>query len=386
MTSGSHPFVTGATGFVGSHFVLRLLQAGARVTALARGSSAAHARSRLCAAVEAAADAYTDPGPLRPSVPFGSLDVVLGDITRSRCGVGQAELASLRGHVDELWHLAACLKYEDEHRDEIIQHNVDGTAHALELARALGVRRFVYFSTAYTSGSREGLIAEAPVPADTQHNNYYESSKATAERLVAQECQAAAIEWQILRPSIVVGPAATHRTGGSSTGFYGFIREVRRLRSTLASDDRTITIRGDAATPLNLVPVDVVVADMLAARSGSHRSKAHHHLTCPAPLPVGEVIRCICETLGLRPFRMVPDHQPTSRLERVIDQRLDFYRSYFRAAKSFERTLPNPPTLTLADIAAFTREALAEPGAAAARREAADPRPARVDPCGPAVP
>lgn len=371
MPTRSSLFVTGGTGFVGSHFLHRVLEQGGHVTALARGDGASHARARLVAAASAAASAYDEPLAPYP----GTLHAVHGDITAPVCGLEPAEIGRLRGRIHEVWHLAACLKYEDEHKDEIQRHNVDGTAHALDLAEALGVRRFVYFSTAYTAGAREGLIEEGPVPPGTRHNNCYEATKAFAEAMVARRCDAATIDWRVLRPSIVIGPRSTHRTGGSSTGFYGFIREVLRLREGLAGQDRLVTLTGEPTLPLDLVPVDSVVADMIAAWQGSLWNQRFRHLTAPDALALGEIIRVICETIGIRPLQLDPHHQPTSRLERLIDDRLDFYRSYFRTPKTFARSLPRPPALEPADIVRYTQAFVAEQAPARGHDLRAAPRP-----------
>jgi nucleoside-diphosphate-sugar epimerase len=356
MTSHRTVLITGGTGFLGSHFIYRVLQAGGRVVAITRGEDPQTARQRLISTLEAAAASYDEA--FDAAAAASTLDVVPGDITLSRAGLDDDTIARWQGRVHELWHGAASLKFEDELRDEIRAHNLGGTAHTLELAAALGVERFVHVSTAYTSGLREGRIPEAPVPEGTRHNNHYEATKAEAERLVAARCEASRIDWRVLRPSIVIGPSSTHRTGGSSTGLYGFVREVLRLRRALADDSQSITLSGDGELLIDLVPVDSVVADMLALwRDGSWQQR-FHHLTHPEPLVLGEVIRCICQTVGVQPFRLVPGYVPQSSLERLIDRKLVFYRSYFHHPKRFERSLPAPPPISLVDIQRYVEQSL----------------------------
>jgi dihydroflavonol-4-reductase len=110
-------FVTGATGFLGSHLVEQLVHAGFRVTALHRASSNV-ARLR-------------------------NLPVTLAQGSLTRADLTQL----IPKDCDALFHVAANLSFWSGDRDEQTRVNVDGTRHVVDAALARGVKRFVHTSS-----------------------------------------------------------------------------------------------------------------------------------------------------------------------------------------------------------------------------------------------
>jgi NADH dehydrogenase len=147
--------VTGATGFVGRSVVAQLLEAGNRVTALARD-------------------------PARASGLFGDgVAVLRGDVLDSD------SLAAACTGVDAIIHLAAVIR-ESGHAQTFSRVNVDGTRNVLNAAAASGVGRVMYASTV-------GAV-------DDPHLHYMRS-RWLAERLV----QDSGIPFSILRFSVAFG-------------------------------------------------------------------------------------------------------------------------------------------------------------------------------------
>lgn len=324
--------LTGATGFVGSHFLLRWLQQGEHVLALARADSHAAATERVAQALHGAASSLAVP----PAFPRAQ--ALAADLDQVGCGLSASALGSLRNHgASELWHFAASLQYEERQRAAIFKTNVEGTRHALNLAHSLGCTWFVHVSTAYTAGRRRGVIPELLPPRDVEFNNCYEASKAEAEHLVAELCAERGMRYAILRPSIVVGPHCSKSTGGSSTGLYGFAREMLRARGPLSALAKPLRIRGEPDTPLNLLPVDWFVDDVAElVRGGVHESGVYHHtLDCsPTIQQVGEVL---ADLLGLPGFSIATSHAADSPLEQLLARRTAFYATYLSDGKTFQR-------------------------------------------------
>ncbi|MGH6932369.1 MAG: NAD-dependent epimerase/dehydratase family protein [Dongiaceae bacterium] len=164
--------ITGATGFVGSHAVRRLIEAGWRVRLLSR---------RL---------------PIHPNLPDASLEVVIGDLDDPRA------LRSLVRDADAVVHVAGLIKGRT--RAEIFETNVTGTQRLAEIATSQQTKpRFVLISS---------IAAREPSLSD------YAASKNAGESALA--ANAADMSWTILRPPAVYGP------GDRET--LGFFRLVQR--------------------------------------------------------------------------------------------------------------------------------------------------------------
>lgn len=169
-------FLTGATGFVGSHVARCYADAGAELRLLTRSSSNLSAIEGMAA------------------------EVVVGDLR---------EPQSLRTAVagcDAVVHVAA--DYRLWVRDPKSMHaaNVDGTRELLRIAREEGVRRFVYTSSVATMGFRkDGTIVDenSPVSIDDMIGDY-KRSKFLGE-LEAIKAARAGQEVIILNPTTPIG-------------------------------------------------------------------------------------------------------------------------------------------------------------------------------------
>lgn len=349
--------VTGATGFLGSHFIYSHRNTDTSLYCLVRGKEGMTVLERVWDALRTAAESYRHV--LDPYDFAQRLHSFSGDLQKSTCGVSPTELNRLRKEgIDEFWHFASSLNFEDHKKALIHAVNIEGLQAALELARHVGVKTFIYVSTAYTVGSRPGPVEETLHPTDRTFNNYYENSKCQAEHLAMNVCRAHAIECCIIRPSIVVGPRATLRPGGSDSGLYGFVREVFRIRDILERTESGIDLLGDPDTSLNLVPVDDVVADMHDLIDRGLPAGVYHSTSDFAPT-IRDTLRVVSEVIRCKPVgvRAELDMQARSPIERVMDKRTVFYNGYLRNDKSFRRVLRNQPRgVTVAELVGYVTE------------------------------
>jgi nucleoside-diphosphate-sugar epimerase len=193
-----------------------------------------------------------------------------------------------------------------------------------------------------------------------EYNNAYEESKAQAERVVRSTCEAYKLEYRILRPSIVIGPSTTKRAGGSTTGLYGFLRELRKARSFLHRDGLDLAVPADPATKINLIPVNAVVGEMLRLHQEGFGEQVYHHLVNPRPPTAQQMMEVTCDIAEINRVRLVPDHEPVSPIERLLARRFEFYNSYWRDPKEFEcRNLPDA-LVSVPDLELYMREAIRE--------------------------
>ncbi|HKZ74253.1 MAG TPA: NAD-dependent epimerase/dehydratase family protein [Steroidobacteraceae bacterium] len=170
---------SGASGFIGSHFVERALADGHQVVGLYRAESAANCR--LLAQLHS----------LGAKLRIGDLLDV------------QSLREALVG-VDVVCHFAAAFN-ESAADDGIYQRaNVTGTANLAGVAAELGIRRFVHCSTAGIYGRRADGILDEESP--MQPWNAYERSKLDAESALRRIARSTRMEYVILRPAVVYGP------------------------------------------------------------------------------------------------------------------------------------------------------------------------------------
>jgi nucleoside-diphosphate-sugar epimerase/pimeloyl-ACP methyl ester carboxylesterase len=349
-----HILVTGATGFVGGHYLhWRSLGAG-RFFAVVRGRTAEDGRVRLAAAMERYAASY--------GLPFDRrrweerVTALRGDITREALGLSSEDQGLLQQvGIDEVWHFASSLRFAEREREEVEAHNLGGSRHALELAKALGASRFVYISTAFSSGNVQGLVPEALHNPSNQFMNLYEETKCRAEHQVMEFCQANGMAVSILRPSIVLGPVMTHRSGGSTTGLYAMLSLMYRLRRTL-SGSQNIVLQGDPNLPLNAVSIDQVVRDMLYLERRGFAGGPIYHMTAPVALTQQELVDAVAEPLQVPPFKVVRDRgRAPSPSEEVIEQYVASYGANHLNERHFVRSLPTHAGITRDDFDAYVR-------------------------------
>ncbi len=333
--SRSH-LLTGATGFVGGALALELLRrTDAELHCLVRPRAAYHdIQGRLEQSLIVAARLYGQ-ADLIPEIRH-RCQALPGDILEPHAGMSHIR------RVDEVWHIAASLKFDAKHRDEIWSHNVDGTAHILDVARAARCEVFNYISTAYVAGQRQGLILEALPPYETPTNNAYEASKIVAEHRVAQS----KLYTRIFRPSIVIGHSQT-LAAPSFTGFYGVIQHVVTFNAKVARRlgldlrQQSLRLRANPEMLANLIPVDRVVQDAvsisLADRLATAPSGRIYHLTNDHPPTMGLALRLLFDLLNLAPPHFVQNSDQLTALERRLDNKLLFHRAYMHHTKVFSR-------------------------------------------------
>jgi nucleoside-diphosphate-sugar epimerase len=350
---GTAHIVTGATGFLGRHFVARLLVSRPqdRVYCIVRANGAREdgltARERLGKAL---------PGDL-PAEARSRLAVIEGDVTQPLCGLPASLFEDGIGAGKRcFWHSAASLEWEDEKREEILRTNVQGTRNAVDTALALRCDTFFHVSTAYTCGVAAGRIEEDRPLSVAHANNVYEASKIEGEQLLRARCAAAAMDHIVLRPGIILGTSSNYEPSGSYSGLYGFLRTLRRLGNHLGDAESPVKIHYEPDIRLGWIPVDQCTLGMYQClvehEKGELNSGAAVHLVGTLDKEsarLGDVIDHILSRLGLTEkvhFQPHPIAEKTP-FEAVVEEKLSFYATYMRSEKDFQSRLPNRLPVTL---------------------------------------
>jgi thioester reductase-like protein len=267
--------LTGYPGFIGRRLADRLVEGGARVTALVEPRMADAAR-------EAAA---------------GRLDVLEGDIAKRRLGVSDYDWGRLTAEVRHVFHLAAV--YDLSVPLELAQRvNVDGTGNVLELCAACErLERLNYVSTAFVAGVREGVVYEHELELGQGFKNHYESTKFQAEVWVRQELER--VPTTIYRPAIVVGDSRSGETQKFDGPYF-----MLRVISFCERHGTPIPQFGRSGAPFNVVPVDFVLDAMLAGAQEPAAVGQTFHLVDPEPVTAVDLLGILAEAYAGRAPRL----------------------------------------------------------------------------------
>jgi dihydroflavonol-4-reductase len=169
-------FLTGATGFVGSHVARAYASQGASLRLLTRTTSRLDSLSGL--------DAET----------------VMGDLREPE------KLRSALAGCDALVHVAADYRLWVRDPAQMYAANVDGTRELLRVAREVGVERVVYTSSVATMGFKtDGSIVNEDTPVGLGDMiGHYKRSKFLAEQEAIRAAQAGQ-HVMILNPTSPIG-------------------------------------------------------------------------------------------------------------------------------------------------------------------------------------
>jgi thioester reductase-like protein len=335
MSGHKRIFLTGATGFLGSHLASRLLADGHHVGVLARGSKSASARERVETVLR----------DINPA-PLDGLEVFEGDISLPGLGLNDVAISRITGSTDEVWHCAASLSFLPEDRDEIFRMNVGGTRNVLDMVERIPSRRLQHVSTAYIAGNRPDLALETEINVGQTFKNPYEESKCEAELLVAAAHRQGKAISSVYRPSIVIGDSRSGRATHFH-GVYAFIRglwtALERLRRGVPEGrvvNLPLRLLGSEESTLNFVPIDYVVEGMVAIAKQPGSAGGTYHLANPVPTENRLWLPNICRVLGVEGVQLVSEESfltaPMTRLEQIFQKQMAFYFQYLQGEPRFD--------------------------------------------------
>ncbi len=234
--------------------------------------------------------------------PNCSIQIVEGDITLPNIGLGNQIMQEILPQIEVIWHLAAIYDLAVP-RDIAWKVNVHGTAMVNDFVRTLpNVKRYMYFSTAYVAGSREGILRENELIRPRAFKNYYEETKYEAEHRV--EDLKTEVPLTIIRPGIVRGHSETGETI-KFDGPYFFLNMVDKLKCL-----PFIPYIGDSNSTINVVPIDYILKASIFIMDEKSAEGKTLHLTDPNPHPVQEVYRTM--------VKLLTNHYPKGRVPLVL--------------------------------------------------------------------
>ncbi len=343
-------FLTGGTGFLGSHIAVELLKRGYRVCILARPGQRGSARDRVGELLDWL------------GLPAGGrqgLRVVEGDITRPGLGVEAETMRGLLQETDEIIHCASNTSFSERRRAELEAVNGEGLSYVLDFARESGAGFFHQVSTAFVAGRISGTCLEEPVTA-REFWNAYEETKGRGEQMAARACRAAGLGLTIYRPSIVYGDSRTGRSLLFNAVYYPvrtalFIKDLYekdiRERGGKKAQEMGVRIGADGSTHLplrietarrggiNLVPVDFFTAAFLALLEGAPEGGIFH-IVNGAMKRIEDLIDYSCRLFRMTGIRACGPEEfgevSMNALEALYAHYVEAYGPYMRDTRVFD--------------------------------------------------
>ncbi len=246
--------VTGATGFIGSHLVERLVAEGRAVRALVRASSDTRRLEEM------------------------GVERCVGDLT------APPSLERAVEGAERVFHCAAVVTDWDP-EDRSYRVNVEGTAALAGAAMRAGVRRFVYVSTTEVYGHPDAFVSEdAPY---RPRGWPYCDTKIEAEKRV-WEAHRQGLSVAVVRPATVYGP----RSQSLVVEFAQLLR-----------DGQMVLIGGGKKTAGLCYVTDLVDALLLAAESDRAVGRVYN-IADGTQTTWAEYINGLAALLGLPPVRL----------------------------------------------------------------------------------
>lgn len=257
--------ITGASGFLGSALIPKLLAKGDEVIALARD---------------------IDKG---KSLLPKEVRVVQGDILEPNCGI-EVEIPK----IDKLYHLAAIHRLGNNQEKEIWRTNISGTLNVITFCEQNGIKHIVFVSSAYTQG-----------------RNPYERSKALGEYMVRRSDIPRVT---IFKPSIIMG-TPQHFYPGHFSQFVSLLIKVHQkaelIRQKIEGKLRlpvlepVFRIQANPGGKLNLILIEDV-ADAIA----NIEDTGTFWLTHSNPPTIKQLLEWISEFIMVK-IRIETDFEPT---------------------------------------------------------------------------
>jgi nucleoside-diphosphate-sugar epimerase len=349
-------FLTGGTGFLGSHIAVELLGRGYRVTLLARSSGGRRAEDRVCGLL--------DWFGLRTADRRG-LKVVEGDITLPGLGIEPAAFRKLLNETGEIIHGASNTTFSERKRAEVEEVNSGGLTNVLNFARESGAYFFHHVSTAFVAGKTTGTCPEDLVT-PSEFWNPYEETKCRGEHAAAVACEEAGLGLTIYRPSIVYGDSRTGRSLLFNAVYYPvrtalFIRDLYekdiRERGGRKAAEMGVRVEADGSIHLplrievagqggiNLIPVDYFTAAFLSIMEGAPGVGVFHIVNDRAKR-IEDIIDYSCRLFRMTGIRACGPEEfkekPRNPLETLYDHYVEAYGPYMRDTRVFETARSRP--------------------------------------------
>lgn len=319
--------LTGATGVVGSHVLYELLhqrlidEFDGEIILLVRSDKKNNisAQERI--------HKFLD----KKIIPEFLLPYALEELTKYlliiECEFSSVDLSEILARIKKdreiyLIHSAAStnLAIDKNAENENREINYQGSLNLFESCKNF-ITKLTYISTVYASGRLSGIIKdEYNDLINSEYRNPYELYKSKTERALANSCSTHDIEYQILRPGVVVGRLIDHPLYylPKYNVVYAFAEFFHNLKKRRI--DAPINIRVNSNTSLHLVSVDYVAKAIIKAYINPNIDQLN---IIPEAGLEENYIRMLLHVVGYENYHFVDKHTaPTTPYQRAYQSKV----------------------------------------------------------------
>lgn len=186
-TSSPIFFVTGGTGMLGAHLILKLLQKGYSVRALKRKNSTISLIERIFH--------YFDSDNLLKNIEWCDGDVLHTD-----------ELEQAMKGCTHVFHGAAIVSFQPDEHEKMLKINIEGTKNVMQTAFQLNIKKVIHVSSIASFGraNEVGFVDETCNWTDDLQSSCYSVSKYKSEQIVWEYIKKG-LNAVIVNPSVIIG-------------------------------------------------------------------------------------------------------------------------------------------------------------------------------------
>lgn len=193
--------ITGATGLVGSHLALQLLENNECVSAIYRTTASMEKTKSIFRLYE------------KENL-FEKIEWIQADIT----DVPSLEIAFK--NIEYVYHCAALISFDPKDEKQVRKINIEGTANMVNFCLEYGVRKLCYVSSIAALGDlkeNENQISEESEWNPELHHSDYAISKYGAEMEIWRG-QQEGLNTLIVNPGVIIGPFVKLRDWNQGSG------------------------------------------------------------------------------------------------------------------------------------------------------------------------
>lgn len=327
--------LTGATGLLGRNLLFEILKQNLdkldnlEILVLGRPQNELPLTERLDNIIVNDGFDYIDVAPENRSALKKKIDrsivPISFDLVHDGLGISQDEYSTLkREKIDHFFHVAALTDFRSSPavKSALEEVNERGTRRVLDLIKNLNIGQLIYIGSAYSCGSKTGMIEPDYINLDETFRNPYEKSKLVAEISVREFAEEHKIRHKVFRPTTICGRLIEKPIGSINKFdvFYAWaafflkeksrlIKSTQRLFDDSAKFDIRIEVNSNAG--LNIVPVDYA-AKMLYEVCVNDGESVSYHLANSGETNHQEYIKWMFECINVEGFSFT-DKEPENK-------------------------------------------------------------------------